>query len=198
MKKLILATLLAGVAATGAYAQGTIAVDNESSSSSSPSAATGGLFFIGNSLATAVPYTGGTLGTLNISVFGGATAGSLTPVVTLSGANAMVYIGIPGQFADPNGGSYNLPGVPAQGSGFEQVEVWTGSALTYAAALTTPGDAYATSPVFATTTGGPGIPPAVPEDLAGMPAVILATPEPSTIALGGLGAAALMMFRRRK
>jgi len=188
------ATLLAGVAATGAYAQGTIAVDNENFTSSSSTATSGGLFFLATSPTTSVAYDGGTL---NITVLGGATANSLTPIVTLSGTGALVEVQA-GVYADPTGNSYGIPGVPFQGSGFEQVEVWTGSATSYAAALAAGGASYATSPVFATTTGGPGTIPETPVDLVGMPAVILNTPEPSTIALGGLGAAALVLFRRRK
>jgi hypothetical protein len=190
MKKQILATLLAGVAATGAFAQGTIAVDNLNNVNPSAAATSGGLFFLGASL-----YNGASL---NITVLGGASAVSLSPIVTLTGANGFVNGGGPGQFADASGAAYNVPGVASQGTAFLEVEAWTGSALTYASALTTPGDAAGISSVFQNPTGGPGIPPVTPQDLTGMPAVIMVTPEPSTIALGGLGAAALMMFRRRK
>jgi hypothetical protein len=190
MKKQILATLLAGVAATGAFAQGTIAVDNLANTSTSPIATSGGLFFVGG-----VPYNGASL---NITVLGGASATSLTPIVTLTGSQGFVNGGGAGQFADNSGAAYNVPGVASQGTAFLEVEAWTGSALTFQAALTTPGDAFGVSTVFQNPTGGPGVPPVTPQDLTGMPAVILNTPEPATIALGGLGAAALVLFRRRK
>jgi len=47
--------------------------------------------------------------------------------------------------------------------------------------------------------GGAGDPPATPAGLAGLQGfVIPAVPEPSTIALGLLGGASLLLFRRRK
>jgi len=45
MKKLLLAAFLVGLAA-GAYAQGFIALDNDNNSNPSPTATSGGLFFL--------------------------------------------------------------------------------------------------------------------------------------------------------
>lgn len=189
MKKHILASLVVGLAATGAFAQGTIAVDNLNNGNTSATATTGGLFFQQNSL-----YNGATL---NIEVLGGASATSLTPIVTLTGNTVAVNGGSAGVYADQNGLSYNVPGVASQGSAFLEVEAWEGNFSTLAAAQAG-GAFFGTSGVFQNATGGPGNPPAPPVDLVGMPAVIMNTPEPSTLALGGLGAAALLLFRRRK
>ena len=53
-------------------------------------------------------------------------------------------------------------------------------------------------PVTITALGGVGAPPSLPADLVGLSGFTLtAIPEPSTIALAALGAAALL-FRRRK
>jgi hypothetical protein len=135
-------------------------------------------------------------GTLSIEVLGGASAASLTPIVTLVGSQGGTINGGPGLFFDSNGGTYAVPGVALSGTATLQVEAWDGNFTSYAAAVAGGADYFTTQP-FANATGGGGTPPATPVDLLGMPAVVLATPEPSTIALGGLGAAALMFFRRR-
>jgi hypothetical protein len=193
MKKLILTSLVATTATVGALAQGTIAADNLNNSSSSLSAASGGLFFSSGTL-----YSG----PLNITILGGASASSLSPVTTLlssdfANAGAGLYFDLSGQ-------GYPVPGVALNGNATLEIEAWTGNFSTYAAASAFgAGDSIATV-TFQNATGGGsvgGAPPNLPVDLVGMPAVNLlpvTTPEPSTIALGGLGAAALLLFRRRK
>jgi len=192
MKKLLLTTLIATAAAAGVYAQGTIAVDNLNNTDPSSTAATGGLIFLNNGTTTTA-YSG----QLSVEVLGGANAGSMAPIVTLLGANGDTVSGGPGLFFDNNGGTYAVSGVPLNGTATLEVEAWSGNFSTLAAAQAGGGAWGVTSP-FANATGGGGTPPATPVDLVGMPALVLSTPEPSTIALGGLGAAALMFFRRRK
>jgi len=189
MKKLLITTLVATAAAAGVYAQGTIAVDNLNNSNPSTTATSGGLIF--NQDGTL--YTG----TFSIEVLGGASAASLTPIVTLVGSQGGTISGGPGLFFDSSGGTYTVPGVAGSGTATLEVEAWGGNFTSLAAAQAGGGAWDITTP-FQNATGGGGIPPATPVDLVGMPAVVLSTPEPSTIALGGLGAAALMMFRRRK
>jgi hypothetical protein len=193
MKKQLLVTLLAGVAATGAFAQGTISIDNINNVNQSATATSGGLFFQGP-ITSPTPYNGAFL---NIELLGGASAGSLTPIATLTGPNGFVNGGGPGQFADETGATYTLAGVASQGTAFLEVEAWEGSFTSLAAAQAA-NAAWGITPVFQNPTGGPGTPPVLAQDLVGMPALVLNTPEPTTIALGGLGAAALMLFRRRK
>lgn len=134
---------------------------------------------------------------INGSLMGGATPGSLSPIVTLTGGSLLNLGG--GLVYDPSGASYVIPGVAANASASLQLEFWVGSATSYAAAASA-GAKVGQSPVFTNPTGGGGTPPSVPPSaMANMPNVTVAiVPEPSTLALAGLGAAALLMYRSRK
>jgi len=77
---------------------------------------------------------------------------------------------------------------------------WTGSASNYVAAVSA-GIPIGITAAFGNPTGGGGSPPSTAATLVDGTAansLVIATPEPATLALGGLGAAALLMFRRRK
>ena len=80
---------------------------------------------------------------------------------------------------------------------------WTGGFANYAAALAA-GNApsIGITAAFGNPTGGGGSPPSTAATLVDWTAanslVLSSSPEPTTLALGGLGAAALLMFRRRK
>jgi len=90
---------------------------------------------------------------------------------------------------------------PEGASAFFQVRAWNGGFATYEAAALAGTGFLGTTTVFANLTGAPnGVPPSVPASLTGWttPLVVRAVPEPSTFALAGLGAAALLLFRRRK
>jgi hypothetical protein len=189
MKKLIVGTLFAGAVTMGALAQGTLYLDNTANTDTSPTATTGGLVFLNNNGVITLDNN-----SFNVTLLGGASAASLTPIVTLTASQVFAYGS--GLFGDLSGNSYTVPGVAGSGIATLEVEAWTGNAASYAAALATPGSAFG-AVTFQNPTGGGGTPIATPTDLTGMPALVLNTPEPSTIALGGLGAAALMFFRRR-
>jgi hypothetical protein len=193
MKKLLFSALFAGAATMGVYAQGTINVDNTANANPSSTATSGGLVF-SQASPSSTPVLFPATGSFSVEVLGGASSSSLTPIVTLTGAQVFNYGG--GIFGDASGGTYIVPGVAGSATATLEVEAWTGNFASYAAAVT--GGAEVGNVIFQNPTGGGGVPIATPSDLTGMPALILTpSPEPSTIALGGLGAAALMFFRRR-
>jgi hypothetical protein len=188
MKKQILtAALVAGLSA-GAFAQGTIVVDNSSNTGNS-TATSNGLVYVRTGPTTSVLEQG------NVSITmlaGTAGATSLSPVVTILGsANGGDGDG-GGAFTDFSAaGFYTLPGIT--GTAQIELEIWEGSATTFAGAVSQGanwGEVTFVNPLGGGTTQ--------PKSLSGMPSVVLASPEPSTIALGGLGAAALLALRRRK
>jgi len=84
----------------------------------------------------------------------------------------------------------------AGGTATLTVKAWEASGgATYAAALAA-GKKTGSSAPFTVVLGGAGSPPSLPADMASFKSFSL-VPEPSTIALGVLGAAVLL-FRRRK
>jgi hypothetical protein len=80
-----------------------------------------------------------------------------------------------------------------------QVWAWQSSFASYSAALAG-GGLTGQSAIFNASTSPAGPPPPAPTSLAGLfPGFeVRLVPEPSTFALAGLGAASLLLFRRRK
>jgi len=192
MKKTILTALLAVGASVGAFAQGTIAFDNQNNVNISLGATNSGGVI---DKATGLPETAD----FNLQLFGGASAGSMTLIATLlqsdGSAASGTSIGAPGQWIDTTGQSYVVPGVAATSTGFFQVDAWIGSQSSYASAFAANAPT-GQSAVFQNGTGGGNV---LPPDLTGMPSFTLGTvPEPTTLALAGLGAASLLLFRRKK
>ena len=193
MKKLLLSAMLVGLAA-GAFAQGQINLSNGSNSGTGPTSANGGLFWIdadgpgGN--APALINTD-----FNVNFYGGSDANNLVLLKSFVGSGGGAALGA-GSFLDLTGVPVSIPG--ALTSGFFRVEAWTGGS-TFAGGTLKNQDTFST--VFSNPLGNPNAqPPGLPTDLTGMPGIVLTTaiPEPSTFALAGLGAAALLIFRRRK
>jgi len=189
MKKLILSSAMVVLVATGALAQGLIAIDNNANTSSDPAAANNGLFWVGASKLAA---------DANLTLLAGASAGSLSPLKTFllsNGSATGSSAAGPGTWTDLSGNTYAVPGVAAGGTGWFQVQIWLGNYSSYAAAVSG-GALTGQSSAFSQTLGGGNL---VPPDLTGMPAEVLSVvPEPSTFALAGLGVATLLIFRRRK
>lgn len=96
------------------------------------------------------------------------------------------------------GGTVTVAGTPAGSVAHLQVDIWnTAFGSTFAAAsASAQNNAWAQSPILNITLTGAPSPPA---SLTGITSMSLnAVPEPSSLALAGLGAAALLVFRRRK
>lgn len=139
--------------------------------------------------------------TVYAELLGGTVGGTLAPVVPTSGGSSVITVDPDGHF---DAGVGVVPGLTAAGPADFQLRAWTG-ATTYSAA--TP-DNQAITPVFAGTVNAWND-TAVPQPLPigttlNLPAANLVIgsgspviPEPSTIALGLLGAGALLIRRRK-
>jgi len=192
MKKLLLIGLLVGLTAS-AFAQGQVTLRNVFNTDPSPTATTGGLFFLNTGNGPVLINQD-----FNAVFYGGSDSANLAVLGSFIGAGATGdNAGGAGTFF--SGTVASIPG--ATSSAFLKIEAWTGSATTWANA-TGPGVFRNQVPgVFTNPLGNPNAqPPETPKDLDGMPAITLAgiIPEPSSFALAGLGAAALLIFRRRK
>jgi len=197
MKKQILTGIIALGTAVGALAQSAVTFDNSGANAAGSITATnhGQLFVNGAPLSQDI----------NLTLLGGASAGSLSTIATylLADGTATLdygFLATPGQFADPNGNVYAVNGVAAGGAATLQVEAWLGLDTSYAAALAD-GSAVGTSGIYTSPTGGTTAGGAIPPVSIGdnMPAFnVAAVPEPTTLALLGLGASSLLLFRRKK
>jgi hypothetical protein len=124
---------------------------------------------------------------------GGTLAAIGTPTPFLSGAGAGYF----------GGGSLAIPGVAAGTTADLQVRAWDASGgSTFADAVNAGVSTGMSDLLTGITTGGSGSPPSAPSPLTGLTSFSLTggnvvVPEPSTIALGLLGAG-LLVFRRRK
>jgi len=224
MKKTLLITLATGAMAASALAQGTVAFQanaangfvsyslNGTTSVSAPTPAAGGVPGFGNAnigFFAAPDGTAVTLGANGLPTFSGAwtVAGSVLGISPTAGKTAAT--------------SFTLPaGAGAAGANVEmEIVGWTGTATSWADALAQGTDLYGfTGEIFngsalgkmgwSQGTGNPNatplpiLPVNIVTGAGGYQGLVLQgnsiTPEPTTIALGGLGAAALLLFRRRK
>ncbi len=192
MKKLITIGASVLLVNLSALAQGTISFQNLGAGFTG----SGVLDPTGAKVGSGAPYT--------IELLASTTSGSLTaftPAVSTSSWLAGGYFGV-------GGAAFTLPGYAPASFPFFQLRAWnnTGGVTSYAAALAA-GQAYMPSTVWQLVAGGglsglgnPGASPPVPAPaLFGMPAgyQLIPVPEPSTIVLGVLGAAALLLRRRK-
>lgn len=183
MKKLIyIAAFLA--ASMAAYAQGTINFNNRVTGSvDAPVFDVGGTVKLAGTGFWAQLYAGPS----------GAASSALTAVgspVNFRTGNAAGYVVTPGEIAIAG----VAPGAKAQ----IELRAWSGNFASYAAAVAAGAPAGASASFESLALGGSvgGAPPTPGPALVGLTSFSL-VPEPSTIALGALGVAALL-FRRRK
>ena len=172
MKKLLL-TLALSAASTFADAQGTIQFPR---------------LRIDYCLGAQAPPAGA----LSFGIFVGSTADSLSgqPALPLGTNTTSGFIGV------PNAAAYPLPGHEPNSTVFLQVRGWeTRFGLDWQAGRN--GGLYGETPVLQVLLGpatGPGTVIAPPLGLG----EIVMCPEPSAIALAGLGLVGLLLFRRRR
>ena len=201
MKRILTVVALTAMA-TSVFAQGTIVFRNQASNVVQQ------WTDASNSTLINVPKSGGF-----VQLFWAPTGTAYTPW-TASMTPAAWYAANPGWTLDThvtgfttpaagqfNGGTLTLA-TPAPGGTIDGVVVgWTGTATSFDAAIAA-GSLVGVSGKFSSPTGNPNsVPAGTPVSIqsaipAGM--TLAPVPEPSTFALAGLGAAAMLIFRRRK
>jgi len=190
MKKSLLTTIAVAGCGLSVFGQGFVILENAANSSANVSKVGG-----------TSPAQSVTAGTYQVALlwFNGTSFQQIGAVYQTSAAGDG-----PGYFF---GAEVTVPTYSATGTFI--VEGWTGNFASYAAATAGGAGTYlGQTPSFISGEGnGTVTPPTTPVNLA-LPApgagnwngnlILVPVPEPSTIALGGLGAAALLLFRRRK
>lgn len=191
MKKTILTTLMS-VAAVACYAQGVVNFANDSGALTSPPDrlvrfASSGLPATGTNLQVQLYYGAST-----------ATANSLIPVSNNPARLRASTTSAPGTWSA--GGGRTLTGFDTGSTALLQVRVWDlNFGATYEAAFANPLNTGLIGVSQPFTFLVPAATDVVNQAMSGFQGfTIAAIPEPATFALAGLGAAALLIFRRRK
>jgi hypothetical protein len=200
MKKTLVTIAAAVAVVASSYAQGTVTFANLASSLVTRQ--TSAL----NSTPISMQVGGGHVELL-WAPSGTTDLGLFQPALTLATANTTAngitdFHTAPGRFS---GGAATVNTAVAGGGVALYLRGWTGNSATYAEAqaLFIGGtEAIGQTPIWTlASTGNPTlIPPGAPAAL-GSPALLLSyniIPEPSSMVLAGLGAASLLMFRRKK
>jgi hypothetical protein len=194
MKKLILTlTAVAGFSVAG-FSQGAITLDGS----------LGGNILINGVVDTTQD--------LNAILYGGTSPTTVTtPIITLLNSSSLqssssltgqtlsasgdIQDNSNGTFYDNNGNAYIVPNVPSGSTGYFELVLWTGNGNS----PTAPGIDAATSTVFSEVLVATTSPiPAVANNLPSINLVpTTVVPEPSTLAMAGVGLASMLFFRRK-
>lgn len=191
MKKLILSvTAVAGCSLAG-FAQGAISFDGSNNTDPYINAPSGGLVFIGF-----WQFSLDTTRDINAELLYGTNPYNVTtPVVTLllssdnsgtgpeigqtlSADGDITYFGS-GQLYDPNGWAYVIPNIGIGDTGYFKVVGWVGNA-------------YGSTLVFPEVLTSPYNP--VPANIGNMPALLLNTPEPNSLAMAMVGIGSMLII----
>jgi len=209
MKKTILTSLATMLLALGAFGQGGVILDNKSAARG---ITTGGNNFYDGQAGIEIWYLNGS--SYNLSSINGQAANPNAAYSQLSSSGFTLATSFQNQQIALGGfglGGLNIPGVTPAGSPITMAVVaWQGTGSSFGGA--TNGGVLAFYQPTVDYTAGP-VPP-IPSDLTaafsgpGQPGgfnttdlvlnPVTAVPEPSSFALAGLGAAAMLIFRRRK
>jgi len=202
MKKLILSVTALAACSVGAYAQGVIQFNSSSGA---------GTISINGALDTTTDINAELL----YSATG--TAGSFAPVamMLLSSSNTSgdgnpgfdasdvitatgdITFKKSGALFDTHGNAFVPSGTAGAGASlFFEVSGWTGAYDTLAAAQASGVSAFGTSAVFQDVVSSGQSP--IIASLVNMPSInLVSVPEPSTMAMAGVGLASMLLFRRR-
>jgi len=202
MKKLILSVTALAACSVGAYAQGVIQFNSASGT---------GVISINGALDTTTDInaellfsTTGTAGTfapvammlLSSSNTSGDGAPGFDPSDIITAAGDITFKKT-GALFDTHGNAFVPSASAAAGASlFFEVSGWTGAYDTLAAAQASGVSAYGTSSVFSDVLTSGQSP--IVASLVNMPNInLVSVPEPSTLAMAGVGLASMLMFRRR-
>jgi len=192
MKKLILAAIVSGLMTAMSYAQGTLVFQSAGNVAGNIINAP-----ITNSVQLGGVRASGAAYSADLLYFAGTTS-SAASLLDLGLAVAFNTGGQAGYF---NGGSATLPNGAAFAVGqtitVQVVAFTAGHTFAEASAAGSGLEWFRSNLINVTLSSSSGTPAGLVGLLGGQ-MTLNAVPEPTTIALGGLGAAALLLFRRRK